>query len=224
MPTAGKKKNENRCLDAFVVALNQASRRAEWGRWYTSTRELQLASLGLCRVCRSVPTLHARVSEKTPRTLWSSPSSLSSPPSPSPAPPGAGCWRAGVPTRVPVVRAVALTWELPLEVLVRGASAELWRWSSYLQLRGSVLVTGLGAVAWPKDLRWMDLDATSTPSRETLTSRSKGSCGRPRCRSWTLGRDSTSRSPESGGLPPSNTLPSGLTSTTQSLMSCGLAA
>lgn len=53
-----------RCL------LNQACRGGE-KRWYTSTLELQLASLELCRACRRVPTLHVLVYPRTLRTLWS---------------------------------------------------------------------------------------------------------------------------------------------------------
>ncbi|CAN0193582.1 unnamed protein product, partial [Hapterophycus canaliculatus] len=55
-----------RCLDAITVALNQS-----WDakRWYTSTMELQLASLDFCVACRSVPTLHLIVDDDTPSRL-----------------------------------------------------------------------------------------------------------------------------------------------------------
>eukprot|EP00903_Cladosiphon_okamuranus_P018868 g17355.t1 len=43
-----------RCLDAFVVALNQALGERN-GQWYTSFLELQLVSLDFCRACRGVP-------------------------------------------------------------------------------------------------------------------------------------------------------------------------
>lgn len=50
-------------------ALNQACE-GEEKRWYTSTLELQLASLAMCKACRSVPTWHVRVfSVITPITL-----------------------------------------------------------------------------------------------------------------------------------------------------------
>lgn len=39
------------CLDAFIVALNQPSEGGEKD-WYTSTKGLQLASLGYCVACR----------------------------------------------------------------------------------------------------------------------------------------------------------------------------
>lgn len=64
---------ESRCLDAFFVALGQAFH-GEQKYWYTSTLELQLASLEVCRACRCVPTLHVRDNDSTPRSLWSPPS------------------------------------------------------------------------------------------------------------------------------------------------------
>lgn len=51
----------------FTVALHQAS---EGQRWYTSTAQLQLASLQFCKACRSVPTLYMTVDEGTPEHLW----------------------------------------------------------------------------------------------------------------------------------------------------------
>ncbi|CAM9960933.1 unnamed protein product, partial [Ectocarpus sp. 12 AP-2014] len=59
----------SRCLDAFVVALGQVYHAGEDRRWYTSTLELQLASLDFCRACRNVPTLRMRVGEGTPSSL-----------------------------------------------------------------------------------------------------------------------------------------------------------
>lgn len=57
-----------RCLDAFTVALHQAF---EGQRWYTSTAQLQLASLQFCRACRSVLTLYMiTVDVDTPEHLW----------------------------------------------------------------------------------------------------------------------------------------------------------
>lgn len=58
----------DRCLDAFVVALNQACEGRK-NSWYTSTLELQLASLEFCKACRSVSTLRVLVDTTTPRSL-----------------------------------------------------------------------------------------------------------------------------------------------------------
>ncbi|CAN0553692.1 unnamed protein product, partial [Ectocarpus sp. 8 AP-2014] len=55
-----------RCLDAFIVALNQTCDGGE-KRWYASTLELQLVSLEFCGACRHVPTLDVRVNRQTPR-------------------------------------------------------------------------------------------------------------------------------------------------------------
>ncbi|CAN0511524.1 unnamed protein product, partial [Ectocarpus sp. 8 AP-2014] len=56
----------SKCLDAFVVALNQTCDGGD-KRWYASTLELQLVSLEFCGACRRVPTLHVRVDRQTPR-------------------------------------------------------------------------------------------------------------------------------------------------------------
>ncbi|CAM9486440.1 unnamed protein product, partial [Laminaria digitata] len=56
----------DRCLEAFTVALNQACWDGEKA-WYVSTMHLQLASLEFCTACRAVPTLHVRISRGTPR-------------------------------------------------------------------------------------------------------------------------------------------------------------
>ena len=63
----------SRCLDAFIVALNQpGDTNTRWNikPWYTSTKELQLASLEFCAACRSVPRLDVTVTKRTPTRLW----------------------------------------------------------------------------------------------------------------------------------------------------------
>ncbi|CAM9126477.1 unnamed protein product [Ectocarpus sp. 4 AP-2014] len=60
---------ENRCLDAFSIALKQAHKGRE-KRWYTSTLELQLVCLTFCCERRSIPALRVRVDEETPNSLW----------------------------------------------------------------------------------------------------------------------------------------------------------
>ena len=84
------------CLGALILAVSQACDEGD-RRWYASTLELQLASLELCRACRSVSTLHVLVDEATPRRLW------------KPVPRS----EVPVPTRVPLVRPVGFTWTLP---------------------------------------------------------------------------------------------------------------
>ncbi|CAM9252174.1 unnamed protein product, partial [Ectocarpus sp. 12 AP-2014] len=61
---------QTRCFDIFNIALSQACAREEQ-RWFASTLELQLASLDICRACRSMSILHVRVTRETPRSLWS---------------------------------------------------------------------------------------------------------------------------------------------------------
>ncbi|CAN0521524.1 unnamed protein product, partial [Ectocarpus sp. 12 AP-2014] len=112
-----------RCLDAFVVALSQA---CEGGkkRWYSSTLELQLTSLDLCRACRSTSILHVRVNDQTPRSLWTSRTAQTRPNTRS--------WKLLISSRVPVLRALRLTWALSMEDLLRDAAIELWTWSQRL--------------------------------------------------------------------------------------------
>ena len=83
------------CRGALTFSVNQASQEGD-RCWYTSTLELQLASLELCRACRSVSTLHVLVNKDTPRRLWDP---LRAPDVP-------------VPSRVPLVRPIGLTWTL----------------------------------------------------------------------------------------------------------------
>lgn len=54
------------CLQAFNIALSGCY---HGKRWYTSTLQLQLASLNYCIACRSVPTLHLLVDDDTPRQM-----------------------------------------------------------------------------------------------------------------------------------------------------------
>ncbi|CAM9779843.1 unnamed protein product, partial [Ectocarpus fasciculatus] len=58
----------NRCLDAFIVALNQS---CDGEKWYTSIAGLQLASLAFYVACRNVTTPCLTVDKGTPPRLWS---------------------------------------------------------------------------------------------------------------------------------------------------------
>ena len=117
----------SQCLDAFNVALSQAYDGGGRKRWYASTIELQLVSLDFCRACRTVPTLHVHVDESTPRSLRF--------PRRSETPPNTRRSKVRISNRVPVVRALSLTWALPLEVLHESAAVELWTWLELLRLR-----------------------------------------------------------------------------------------
>ncbi|CAM9376337.1 unnamed protein product [Ectocarpus sp. 12 AP-2014] len=59
--------SSSRCLDAFVVALNETCHE---GKCIMSTTALQLASLQFCVACRSASTLRLRIHTDTPRHLW----------------------------------------------------------------------------------------------------------------------------------------------------------
>lgn len=54
-------------LDAIAITLEQ---RQVGQPWYTSTINLQLASLGVCTLCRNMAMLHVQIERRTPPTLW----------------------------------------------------------------------------------------------------------------------------------------------------------
>lgn len=84
--------SHRRCLDAFIVALNEP--------WFACTKQLQLASLHFCVECRNVTTLHLRVDVDTPRRLLAAADTV--PPEPD---------KQGS-TRVPRLRACRVTWKM----------------------------------------------------------------------------------------------------------------
>lgn len=68
--TTGSPLMQSTFLDAIGVAVQQASVEGK-NRWYTSTKELQLVSLGLlCRAFQDVRTLSVRVTVDSLRSLW----------------------------------------------------------------------------------------------------------------------------------------------------------
>ncbi|CAN0022744.1 unnamed protein product [Ectocarpus sp. 6 AP-2014] len=67
LPTMpGVRTSRSSCLNALVVALNET---CNGKSWYTSTKELQLASLEFCVACRNYQTLHLKVDAQIPRRL-----------------------------------------------------------------------------------------------------------------------------------------------------------
>lgn len=108
---------QNRCVEILAIALDQLCHGGE-RCWNTSTLELQLVSLEICGACRRVPHLHVRrVDEGITHSLLARREAQA-------APDMKGS-DAGALSRVPVIRALRLTWELPLEVLVQNTAAEL---------------------------------------------------------------------------------------------------
>lgn len=87
----------DRCLDAFLVALNGL---CDGEQWYTSTMELQLASLEFCRACRDHSTLHLNITSSTPRSMLSKGTESSR------------ADRRRVKSRVPKLRARGVTWNM----------------------------------------------------------------------------------------------------------------
>ncbi|CAM9464117.1 unnamed protein product [Ectocarpus sp. 13 AM-2016] len=126
----------NSCSEAFTVALNET---CDGTSWYTSTKELQLASLEICIACRSYPTVHLKVDDQIPRRLLA----IADAPPPKPK---RLCW-----TRVPRLRARHVTWNMPTAAELRTPIFAMTD-VEYLEF-GMGLKDGLDAVAWPQRLK-----------------------------------------------------------------------
>lgn len=127
----------NPCLDAFMIALKQTQ---DGNNWYTSTKELQLASLQFCAACRGMTTLLAlKVKHDIPRRLLAAADA---------SPPGSRRLRSSRVTRLRV-RRVWWNWRV---------AAELTR-SMYVAADATEIIFGcdfddsLENVAWPCRLR-----------------------------------------------------------------------
>lgn len=121
-----------------MVALNQA---CDGQRWYTSTKELQLASLQFCVACRNVTTLHLRVDLSIPRRLLAAADARSPD------------WREGrgSTTRVPRLRARAVTWNISSSVKLDSALYALTEVEVFEF--GRSFYGSIEDVAWPRRLR-----------------------------------------------------------------------
>ncbi|CAM9898666.1 unnamed protein product, partial [Ectocarpus fasciculatus] len=135
----------SRCLEAFTVALALT---CDGDEWYTSTQQLQLASLDLCTACRGVPTLALRVERSTPTYLWERPR----------------CWlteqekarAAPTGTRVPPFGPRRVMWKLKASEL--GYSREeLWANVQCLLFTGYHNDWVDDGFSWPSGLKRLDL-------------------------------------------------------------------
>ncbi|CAN0429376.1 unnamed protein product, partial [Ectocarpus sp. 12 AP-2014] len=125
----------NSCLNAFYVALGETR---DGKSWYTSTKELQLASLEFCMACRAYKTLHLIVDVRIPRMLLAAadgpvrhPKRLSR-------------------TRVPRLRARHVTWNMPTAAELRSPIFALME-LDHLEF-GGAFEGSLDAVTWPRRL------------------------------------------------------------------------
>ncbi|CAM9454120.1 unnamed protein product [Ectocarpus sp. 4 AP-2014] len=134
----------NSCLNAFIVALDDT---CDGKRWYTSTKELQLASIDFCIACRKHQTLHLIVDTGIPRRLLAAADAT---PSHSKRP-----FR----TRVPRLRARRVTWDLPTAA---DLSKPIFAMTDVGCLEfGDDFEGGLEAVAWPQRLKTIEFVPTS---------------------------------------------------------------
>ncbi|CAM9765425.1 unnamed protein product, partial [Ectocarpus sp. 4 AP-2014] len=132
------------CLDALVVALNET---CDGKSWYTSTKELQLASLEFCIACRNYPTVHMNVDERIPRQL------LAAADAPPPHP------KRLCQTRVPRLQARRVMWNMPTAAELRNPIFAM-KDMDFLQL-GDAFEDSLEAVAWPRRLKTLEFSRCS---------------------------------------------------------------
>lgn len=125
------------CLDAFTVALNES---CDGTQWYASTMELQLASLGFCKACRSVSTLRLTVEKATPARLWNDAAAHTI----------SAALKRPKATRVPVLQPRDVTWKLPA-----GSMKDVARVFEKMRglTLGDLVMDTVDGVSWPASLR-----------------------------------------------------------------------
>ncbi|CAN0290720.1 unnamed protein product [Scytosiphon promiscuus] len=139
---------QNKCLDALGVVLNQSCGGSDW---FSSTMELQLASLQVCAACRNVATVTLRVDDAIPRRLLAAADA---------PPPDHKRLRS---TRVPRLRARRVVWDLPTAVELRRPMYALAD-ATYLRF-GEDFGDTLEGVEWPRRLCAIRIDCNSVSIR-----------------------------------------------------------
>ncbi|CAN0281384.1 unnamed protein product, partial [Scytosiphon promiscuus] len=127
---------QNTSLDAFGMVLSQS---CDGRGWFSSTKELQLASLEFCAACRNVATMTLRVDDAVPRSLLTA----------ADAPPPDR--KRLCTTRVPRLRARRVLWDLPTAMELRRPMYALDH-ATCLSFGGDFADT-LEGVEWPRRLR-----------------------------------------------------------------------
>ncbi|CAM9905362.1 unnamed protein product, partial [Ectocarpus sp. 4 AP-2014] len=148
-PLASHSGGGSQCLEALMVALDLA---CDGEKWYTSTQQLQLASLDLCKACRGVPTLALSVKRSTPEYLWAEaargPRGRLTGEKKPPA--------ARTRTRVPSFGPRRVMWKLPAFEL-RLSPKELWANVQCLLFTGYHKDEVYDSFSWPTGLKRFDL-------------------------------------------------------------------
>ena len=127
------------CVDALIVALNEGR---SGQRWFDSTKNLQLASLQLCVICRDVALWGIQINADTSRRLWAATKAVDDP---------SGRQQAAV-TRVPALRAKVITWELPTSPQNLFDNYELVKGLKWFIFGGEFNNDGVQALVFPKRL------------------------------------------------------------------------
>ncbi|CAN0339036.1 unnamed protein product, partial [Ectocarpus sp. 12 AP-2014] len=136
--------SDNSCLNALIVALNET---CDGKSWYTSTKELQLASLEFCIACRNYQTVQLKVDAQIPRRL------LAGADAPPPHP------KRLCRTRVPRLRARRVSWNMRTAAELRNPIFAMTD-ADCLEF-GRVFNGSLEAVAWPLQLKTIEFETWS---------------------------------------------------------------
>lgn len=138
-----------RRVNAISAVLAQVH--AAGGGWLTSTLELQLASLDLCRACRDFSTLTVRVERGTPRSLryprglpTTCPDARNSADRDS---------TVRVPSRVPLVSPFGLTWALMADTLFLELEKGYWNKLVALRVARVKMIGTMRGAVWPTKLK-----------------------------------------------------------------------
>ncbi|CAM9697055.1 unnamed protein product, partial [Ectocarpus sp. 12 AP-2014] len=134
----------NSCLNALIVALNET---CDGKSWYTSTKELQLASLEFCIACRNYQTVQLKIDAQIPRRLLAAAGA-------PPAHPKRLCR-----TRVPLLRARRVSWNMRTAAELRNPIFAMTD-ADCLEF-GRVFNGSLEAVAWPLQLKTIEFETWS---------------------------------------------------------------
>lgn len=145
LPIAG----DGRFLDTLTVALTATSCKQGW---YTSTKELQLASLSCCVACRSVRTLRLPVDMSVPHRFWVD-GAIGRGPAVDDTRQGAGAsasTKRHNSSRVPAIKVHTVEWKLPPSMLAWGG--DIFTNMECLILDGG-FNDSVDEVVWPRGLK-----------------------------------------------------------------------
>lgn len=144
----------NLCLHAITIALHEA---CSGQPSYLPTKNLQLASLEFCSMCRAVSTLHMRVDEHTPPGLWATPFEQRSTPPTIDSKRSGDDGAARNTIRVPLLRARGVIWTETASSKFMSSKSNALSYLQYVEFAPGT-VRDLTTVVWPHGVRTIVFD------------------------------------------------------------------